>query len=327
MDDASDIPFADIAHELLRGRVTPFIGAGVNGALRPQGATWDPQSAFLPDGGELAGHLVARFRLDPPRAGETPDLLRTAQQVAVQKDTRMLYDALSEVFHHDVAPTDVHRFIARAQPILRAGGRSCQVIVTTNYDDLMERALQQEGEAFDVVWYQARPKHKMRGRFFHQRWDPEVEAFAPAESAAVRSPTNWAEADLGRRATVLKVHGAIDRQAEDGDSYVITEDDYIDYMAVGDVLRQIPSVLVAPMQTGRVLFLGYSLKDWNLRVILRGIIGRQELDTDWWSVQVDVSELERRFWEARGRVRLFDHPLDAFISRLREEIGEPAEPR
>lgn len=121
------------------------------------------------------------------------------------------------------------------------------------------------------------------------------------------------------------MHCAIDRQAADGDSYVITEDGYIDYMAVGDdVLRLIPSVLLAPMQTGRVLFLGYSLKDWNLRVILRGIIARQELGTDWWSVQVNVSELERRFWESRGR-RLFDHALAGFVARLQEEMGEHAE--
>ena len=326
MDDASVIPFADIAHELLHGRVTPFIGAGVNHALRPQGATWNPQSAFLPDGGELASHLVTRFRLDPPQGSEPPDLLRTAQEVAVQKDTRMLYDALGEVFRQEVGVTDVHRFLAAAQSVLRDRGRRCQVIVTTNYDDLMERALQEAGEAFDVVWYQARPKHKSRGKFFHTRWDPGAGVFHPPGSAAVRSPTSWAEADLSKRATVLKVHGAIDRVAPEGDSYVITEDDYIDYMAVGDVLRQIPSVLVAPMQTGRLLFLGYSLRDWNLRVILRGIIGRQELDTDWWSVQVNVSDLERRFWAARGRVRLFDHPLDAFISRLRQEMDEAAAP-
>ena len=74
-----------------------------------------------------------------------------------------------------------------------------------------------------------------------------------------------------------------------------------------------------------MLFLGYSLKDWNLRVILRGIIARQELGTDWWSVQVNVSELERRFWESRGRVRLFDHALAGFVARLQEEMGEYAE--
>ena len=64
------------------------------------------------------------------------------------------------------------------------------MIVTSNYDDLMERALQEEGEAFDVVWYQARTKHKLRGRYFHRRWDPEAGRFEPEESAwSARPPT------------------------------------------------------------------------------------------------------------------------------------------
>lgn len=304
--------------------MVPFIGAGVNRAQRPQGATWDPESAFLPDGGELASHLASRFEFEAPLDGDRPDLLRTAQYAAVQKDPRMLYSVLSEVFHHDVQITEVHRLLARAQGTLRDRGRHCQVIVTSNYDDLMERALQEEGEAFDVVWYQARTKHKLRGRYFHRRWDPEAGRFEPEESALVRSPTNWAAADLSRRATVLKVHGAIDRDAPDGDSYVITEDDYIEYMTAGDVLRQVPSVLLEPMWNGRLLFLGYSLKDWNLRVFFRGIIGRQELDTDWWSVQMNVSEHERRLWSTRAeRVRLFDEPLAEFVARLSAEMGGP----
>jgi hypothetical protein len=325
VSDPADIPYADIARELLHGRVVPFIGAGVNRAQRPEGATWDPKSAFLPDGGELARHLASRFAFEAPLDGDRPDLLRTAQYAAVEKDPRMLYSALTEVFHHRVQPTDVHRLLARAQRTLRERGRSCQVIVTSNYDDLMEQALHERDEPFDVVWYQARTKHRLRGRYFHRRWDPRTGRFEQEESALVRSPTTWAGADLSQRATVLKVHGAIDRQAPDGDSYVITEDDYIEYMTAGDVLRQIPSVLLEPMQTGRLLFLGYSLKDWNLRVFFRGIIGRQELDTDWWSVQMDVSEHERRLWSTRAeRVRLFDEPLAQFVARLSAELGGPA---
>jgi hypothetical protein len=328
VSDPGDIPYADIAYELLHGRVVPFIGAGVNRTQRPEGAKWDEDCAFLPDGGELAGYLASRFEFEPPLDGDRPDLLRTAQYAAVVQDPRKLYDALSDVFHHDVEPTEVHRFIARAQRTLRDKGKSCQVIVTSNYDDLMERALQEQHEAFDVVWYQARTKHKLRGRYFHRRWDSAQGGFETAKSVPVRSPTSWAGADLAQRATVLKVHGAIDRHVPDGDSYVITEDDYIEYMTAGDVLRQIPSVLLQPMRTGRLLFLGYSLKDWNLRVFFRGIVEGQELETNWWAVQTDVTDHERRMWStAAERVRLFDQPLGEFVARLRAEMGEsPATP-
>ena len=48
---------------------------------------------------------------------------------------------------------------------------------------------------------------------------------------------------------VLKLHGAIDRGDLKRDSYVITEDSYIDYLVGGDVGEQIP--VVAARADGR----------------------------------------------------------------------------
>jgi hypothetical protein len=49
----------------------------------------------------------------------------------------------------------------------------------------------------------------------------------------------------------------------ENDSYVITEDHYINYLAAG----MSPTFLRAGSQTQKTnfLFMGYSLRDWNLR--------------------------------------------------------------
>ena len=57
------------------------------------------------------------------------------------------------------------------------------------------------------------------------------------------------------------------------DSYVITEDSYIDYLVGDDVGAQIPFLLMERMEESHFLFLGYSMHDWNLRVILSRIWG------------------------------------------------------
>ena len=49
---------------------------------------------------------------------------------------------------------------------------------------------------------------------------------------------------------------------------MITENHYIDYLRQADIARLIPVNVVSRMRKSHFLFLGYSLKDWNLRVIL-----------------------------------------------------------
>jgi hypothetical protein len=63
---------------------------------------------------------------------------------------------------------------------------------------------------------------------------------------------------------VLQLHGAIDRADLNHDSYVITEDNYIDYMVGGDVGEQIPASL--PSAGLESLSPRLSMRDWNLRV-------------------------------------------------------------
>ena len=89
---------------------------------------------------------------------------------------------------------------------------------------------------------------------------------------------------------VLKLHGAIDRGDSKRDSYVVTEDSYIDYLAGGDVGEQIPFALRERMADSHFLFLGYSMRDWNLRVILNRIWGAQQLDLKSWAVQREPAD-------------------------------------
>ena len=58
---------------------------------------------------------------------------------------------------------------------------------------------------------------------------------------------------------------------------MVTEDDYIDYLAHGDVGGAIPVALAAKLRRSHFLFLGYGMRDWNLRLVLDRIWGGEPL--------------------------------------------------
>jgi SIR2-like domain len=111
---------------------------------------------------------------------------------------------------------------------------------------------------------------------------------------------------------ILKIHGAVDRESRDRDSYVITEDHYIDYLTRTEVDQLLPNVLLTVLRHSSFLFLGYSMRDWNLRVILHRIWGQQPLGYVSWAIQRGPTEIDRQLWAAR-HVEVLDVPLDEYI--------------
>src|SRR6266540_2810589 len=61
------------------------------------------------------------------------------------------------------------------------------------------------------------------------------------------------------------------------ESFVVTEDDYIDYLSRSDVAAAVPVGLAAKLRRSHFLFLGYTMADWNLRVILNRLWSDQPL--------------------------------------------------
>jgi hypothetical protein len=119
---------------------------------------------------------------------------------------------------------------------------------------------------------------------------------------------------------ILKIHGAAFRLDEAADSYVITEDHYIDYLAQENLSKIVPAYLMARMRTSHFLFLGYGMRDWNLRVMLRHIWAEQTRRYVSWAIQLGPGELDRRFWDRHG-VEIIDAPLEDWVDAMRAELA------
>jgi SIR2-like domain len=307
MAGPDDTHFRIVTRAIAEGRVVPLLGAGINMIGRPSGEAWQ-QGQYLPSGAELAAYLATSF--DFP-AQEQQDLLRVAQYIAVMTGSGPLYEKLHQLFDADYSPTRVHTLLASIPAFLRRREPvRYQLIVTTNYDDALERAFSDAGEEYDLVFYIAEGRH--RGKFLHVLPD--------GSSRLIERPNEYDALSFTERTVILKIHGAVNRLDSEQDSYVITEDHYIDYLTRTDLSNLVPVTLAARLRKSHFLFLGYSLFDWNLRVILYRIWGEQALTYRSWSVQLHPRPLELEFWRKRG-VEIFDIPLDGYVETLAQHLA------
>jgi DNA-binding SARP family transcriptional activator len=284
-------PVREIVETLLAGRLVPVLGTDVSA---------------------VAAHLSQRFEY-PAEALELP---RVAQYVAVKMGAGPLHDELHALLERDVPPTSVHRFFASLPPLLRERGVPHQLIVTTSYDLALERAFLDADEPFDVVSYLATGRN--RGRFCHI--DPE------GRWTLIERPNEYAtELSLESRTVILKLHGQVDRTAERAwESFVVTEDDYIGYLARTEVASVVPVSLAAKLRRSHFLFLGYTMADWNLRLLLYRLWGDEPLSYRSWAVHEEARPLEPEFWR-RHDVHVVDVPLEEYVAALARELGlEPA---
>jgi hypothetical protein len=298
------------------GWVVPVLGAGANRAGRPEGQDWSFGSPYLPDGGELAEYLSDEF---DDYDGDPRDLIRISQYVAVVGGgTGPLYKTLHPVFDRDYAVTPLHDFLARLPGTLRDAGklRSYPLLLTTNYDDLLERAFTEAGEPYDLCAYVAEGAEDEKGKFRHQK--------PGGDAHLIEAPESYLDISLDEHTVILKIHGFVDRGRagpEAEDSYVITEDHYIDYLTRTDLKQLLPPQLLARLAECHFLFLGYSLHDWNLRAILQRLWSERTTRWDSWSIQLAPNPLERKSWELRG-VHILEIDIDTYVAGLGERLSE-----
>lgn len=282
---------AEIVKAILSGRVVPVLG--------------------LDGASDLASELAAAF--DYPSA-RPPDLARVSQYVATMNGSGPLYDELHRRFQAATEPQPVHRFLARLPGLLRERGAAHQLIVSGRYDLALERAFDEAGEEVDVVTYVASGPY--RGKFWHRP--------PGAEPRPIDVPNSYAtELSLERRTVLLKLHGAVDPFPErEWESFVITEDDYIDYLGRSDVAAAVPVALAARLRRSHFLFLGYEMVDWNLRLVMHRVWGDHPVAYRSWAVDPQPTPLECAFWR-RFDVDILDVEPNEYVGLLarRLEVG------
>lgn len=153
-----------------------------------------------------------------------------------------IIDAAGAVFRKD-RPLDPHRVIA-SLPL--------PVLITTNYNNLLESALKEAGKQPEILLCP---------------WNEFVEQ--TQESVFDRDPSYYPSPE---RPLVYHLFGHL----SEPESVVLTEDEYFDFL-IGVTRNQdlIPEAVRRALTDTALLFLGFQLDDWQFRVLLRSVLALQ----------------------------------------------------
>jgi hypothetical protein len=170
------------------------------------------------------------------------------RQLSLQAGEDDLYEELHGI-STAAPPNALHEFFA-SPGVPREAGFLLLIfsLVTTNYDDALERAFEKCNEPYDLFF--TRPTSTARACSGIDLDRPEV---------VVEHPNEHEPDLLEHRPAILKIHGAVNPLDANRDSFVITEDHYIEHLAHSDISNLV-AIARARMRQSHFMFLGYSLR-------------------------------------------------------------------
>jgi hypothetical protein len=307
-EPASDEPpYRDIARALADGLLLPFIGPGV---MAGEAASASPK--YLPSSDELSRRLAEAAHLGVPAVHD--HLTEIATYYEAKEGRLKLRSRLEELF----GPEASEQAAIPLLYTLLAKIKRPQLIITTNYDTLLERAFLKEGTPYDLVVYPASDLKELANAVL---WWPHSkrETHEPQQQSPQELKVNPKTTTV-----IFKMHGSIQRDSDHRwDGTVITEWDYVQLLSRGGGESTMPPVLSEHIKDRALLFIGFGLRDWSSRAVLRRLKWRKPDDEDElpsWAVAGDFTPMELMLWRKRA-VYPLQVRIDTFATRLGEQLA------
>jgi len=192
------------------------------------------------------------------------------------------------------------------------------IIITTNFDAGLERVFDRERIPYDLVWLVAAGDN--RGRWLHLGYKAEERVILDEKpgTEAIRkrafSIGNGTAFDLDPdpRVIIIKMFGSINdpdcrrvfSKMLPGDDYFLITQDQMESFSSNRV-HNLANELVRKIWSMKLLFLGFSPNDPDLRAIVDRLYGKEKLPNQCWIIhRCRPGKLEQVIWESRGRVQL-----------------------
>ncbi len=240
----------------------------------------------LPSGGVLAEMLAQKCGYVN---GKAPGLAEVAEYFIFKENGHrdLLEKFLQTEFSRITQPRPIHTAIAQLRQI--------KIILTSNYDLLLETELAAH--------------RRIINKSVYNRTD--------TRNAHFIGPVDFDANDV----VLHKMHGSIDQP----NSMVITRSDYVRYLATlihPDVgMPEYFWKMMIPQRT--LLFLGYSLTDWNFQVIWEGVLaalktaGRAPTS---YAIVKEADDFQKAYWMTRN-INLIECDLTEFAIALADRFN------
>ncbi len=231
---------SELLKSLKDGKCVLFLGAGANAAPDPGKNCPYKYDKAPPIGSALSKRLAERCKYPYKDADNLQRVSLYFQYAYADGNRNSLVEAMKEEINKSKPLPSPALHMLAALPFT--------TVITTNYDRLFDKALvaarTRDGATKDPISQVYKPK-------VDDKPDP------PPEEASEERPF------------LLKLHGDFDQP----DSIVVTEEDYLNFIQKmgSDHFHPIHPFVRVHLQTWRVLFVGYSLRDVNFRLLFRAL--------------------------------------------------------
>lgn len=217
-----------IAESVKEGKCILFLGSGVHYHSEEYNYPKEQRPLL---GKELSQQLAGQCEFSTHFPDESKDnLQRVAMCYEIANSREQLIEEVKKAVQVKKAPSPALQALAKLP---------FPLIVTTNYDNLLEKALLANGK------------------------DPKVVVYDQEGKQPVSNPAPTLDEPV-----VFKIHGDFNNS----ESIVITDEDYIQFVlrmsGKGDVYP-VPESFLYHFQIWPTLFVGYSLLDYNLRLLFK----------------------------------------------------------
>lgn len=272
-----------ITRAIVEQRCVLFLGAGIH-APPPDGSPFQYHEAERPPSGRTLSKMLAeRCGLSYRFPNEDPSNLQRVSLFFERSQGRdNLVRAVREAVHDGKRPSPLLRALAEL---------GFPLVITTNYDQLFEEALTAVGR---------RPRVSV--------YTPRLEKTKTFRDPSPQDPV------------VYKIHGDI----QDAESIVITDENYIDFlmrMNDKDPYAPVPMSLKSRLSEWTTLFIGYSLLDYNLRLLFKTLRWQIDDPPMMYSVDYPPDELIVDVWDNQlGYVKFIVQDAWSVVGVLYEQV-------
>lgn len=206
MEIKKNLNIEAILEAINKDNLVVFIGAGVSA------------NSTLPSWSDLIKKFAQGLGMN--RDLTSDDYLRIPQYYYNQRGMKEYYQKINGIFNVKLTPNIIHDRILELKP---------KHIITTNYDNLIEQAIEKHFLFYDLVCEDLDLPYTSNGRL------------------------------------LIKMHGDLDKK-----NIVLKEDDYLNYSTN---FKLIESYIKSIFVNNTVVFIGYSLQDYDLKLILKSLQG------------------------------------------------------
>jgi hypothetical protein len=276
-----------VADKVREGDCILFLGAGVHRPPQESSGYVYPEEQRPCTTEELAKNLADECQYGMKFPEEScPKLERVSLYFQEELGRDELVNSLNRYLKDGKKPSEALMMLARLP---------FKIFVTTNYDLLLDDALAEcKKKAHRIVYNPS----------------PDVPTCDLRQDPTAQEPL------------VFKMHGDLEQR----DSIVITDEDYITFvqrMSDKDPFHPVPQTVRYRMQRWPILFVGYSLGDYNLRLIFRTL--RWHIDVAnfprAYAVDIHPDPLILRVWQdERKFITFVTQDLWTFVPRLLEKV-------